>query len=91
MIKKERHHPDPAVRNELIGRLRAVSDGRVPLDEHLLLLLNLVAGAGLSGELRLNFDHVLKNGALPEEMRETGVLLAESVSERSRVGGGGGE
>lgn len=91
VIKKERHHPDPAVRNELIGRLRAVSDGRVPLDERMLLLLNLVAGAGLSGEVGLDFDHVLKNGVLPEEMRETGVLLAESVSERSRAGGGGGE
>ncbi|MFF4616467.1 GOLPH3/VPS74 family protein [Nonomuraea jabiensis] len=96
----ERHYPDPSVRNELINRLRAVGDGGVPLDEHMLLLLNLVAEAGLNDELGLTsstsqrFDRVHGKGAagtLSEEIRETSAMLAVSVSRRSRGDGGGSD
>ncbi|MEV0589864.1 GOLPH3/VPS74 family protein [Nonomuraea cavernae] len=98
--QEERHYPDPSVRNELISRLRAVGDGGVPLDEHMLLLLNLVAEAGLNEELGLTsstsqrFDRAHGNGAagaLPEEMRETSAMLAVSISRRSRGDGGGSD
>ncbi|GGO60610.1 hypothetical protein GCM10012289_00880 [Nonomuraea cavernae] len=98
--QEERHYPDPSVRNELISRLRAVGDGRVPLDEHMLLLLNLMAEAGLNDELGLTsstsqrFNRVHGNGAagaLSEEMRETSAMLAVSISRRSRGDGGGSD
>jgi hypothetical protein len=54
--QEERHYPDPSVRNELISRLRAVDHERVPVDEHMLLLLNLVAEAGLNDELGLTMS-----------------------------------
>lgn len=101
--QEERHYPDPSVRNELISRLRAVDDERIPMDEHMLLLLNLVAEAGLNDELGLTMsthqplDRARGSGAvaaLSDDMRDTSAVLAMNIAQRNRGGGadgGGGD
>ena len=69
------------------------------MDEHMLLLLNLVGAAGLNDELGLTLStsrplgHIHGSGAvggLSEDMREAGAMLAVSISLRLRSRGGGG-
>ncbi|MET8008228.1 GPP34 family phosphoprotein [Nonomuraea glycinis] len=98
--QEERHYPDPSVRNELISQLRAVHYGRVPMDEHMLLLLNLLEKAGLNDELGLisrasrRFGSVHGDGepeAVSEEVRDISEMLSVSISrQRGGEGGSGG-
>lgn len=96
---EERHYPDVAVRNALISRLWAVTNERVPMDEHMLLLLELVGSArlnqdlGLTLSMRQRLDRARGIGAvaaLPEDMRDTSTVLSMSIPSRNRGGVGGG-
>lgn len=89
--------PDEAARDALIDRLRAVSGGRAPMDEHALLLLDLLDGAGMWKHLglRLSTRQRLDRGRgtgptaeLSEEIRETSAVICWEVPSRTDAGGG---
>ncbi|MDJ1133908.1 GPP34 family phosphoprotein [Streptomyces iconiensis] len=96
-VTRQRHYPDAALRDALLSRLRAVNSGLIPLDEHTLLLLDLLERAELDLKLTLSMRQRLDRArgvgavaALPEDMRDTSTVLRMSVPSRSRGGDGGG-
>ncbi|MGW5360126.1 GPP34 family phosphoprotein [Actinopolymorpha pittospori] len=96
--EEDRHYPDASARNVLVSRLRAVTSERVPMDEHALLLLDLVDRVGLNKDLglplrmRQRLDRARGIGAvatLPGDMKDTSTALAMSIPSRKRGGAGG--
>lgn len=92
----ERHYPDPSACGSLIAHLHAVYDQRVPLDEHMLFLSDLVDDAGLARELGLRLswqqrkDRARSVGTVSvfaEDLRDTSTVLSGAIPiPRSRDG-----
>jgi hypothetical protein len=91
-LGRERHYPDPAVRNALINEVRAAHCGMIPLHEHMLFLTDLVEGADLDGALgvrptmRQRLDRGRGIGAVehfPEDLRDTSTVLGFSLPSRN--------
>ncbi|WP_220270237.1 GPP34 family phosphoprotein, partial [Marinitenerispora sediminis] len=91
-------YPDPALRDGLISQLQAVSSGLAPMDEHMLLLSDLVSSAGLDDalglrwSLRQRLDHARGVGAvaaLPQDIRDTSTVLSRFVPSMRQGGSGG--
>ncbi|MFG2846367.1 GPP34 family phosphoprotein [Kitasatospora sp. NPDC048296] len=97
ILRRPRYHPNSAVRDELIGHLRAVCQGESPLDAHMLFLIALVKGAQLGGEFGLSWTRLQKLAVadgvgpaahLPEDLRDTSIVLGALVPSRENSGSG---
>jgi hypothetical protein len=93
IFKPERYCPDPGVRNALITQMRAVGSGQSRLDERALFLSDLVESSELYKDLgvtlktRYRLDRASGTGtvaSVPEDLRDTSMVLALWVPERSR-------
>lgn len=94
------HYPDAALRTTLISTLQAVNSERAAMDEHTLLLLDLLDGAGLEEHLgltlsmRRRLDRARGTGAvaaIPEHMRDTSTVLSIRMPTGSKDGNGDGD
>jgi len=90
-LGKDRYYPDPAVRNALINEVSAAHTGRIPLDEHLLFLCDLLEAAELTKDFGLRLTRrqrldrgrgIGSAGSLPEALRDTSTVLAFSLPKR---------
>lgn len=95
--RRRRHYPDEAARDALIGRLGAVVGERAPMDEHALLLLDLVDNVDMGEPLGLELSRrqrldrgrgIGPAAAVGEEMRETSAVVCWEIPNRSDTGGG---
>lgn len=97
LLRRERYHPDAAVRQGLIDALRLARTGEHRLDAHMMFLSDMVSASGLTRDLggswpkRHVLDRARGTGAVefvPEPLRDTGAVLAALVPKRSRNQGG---
>jgi Golgi phosphoprotein 3 (GPP34) len=95
--RRWRHYPDEGARNALVGRLQAVCDEQIPVDAHMLLLLELLEaadmwkplGLGLGVRQRIAWARGIGLVAnVPADIRETSAVIFWDVPNRTGTGGG---
>ncbi|KUM99560.1 hypothetical protein AQI95_38170 [Streptomyces yokosukanensis] len=97
VLRRDRYHPEPAVRRGLVEAVRLAHAGEHRLDAHMMFLSDMVSSSQLTRDLggswrtRHKLDRARGTGAVasvPEPLRDTSAVLAALVPKRTRHQGG---